>query len=55
MDNATKNPNFVNGKWIGLINEEESSPNPRGLNPLPGDDDKSNLDPEDIKVDVEDK
>lgn len=57
-DTATKNPNFINGKWVDFTNDGDdqiTSPNPKSISPLVGDDDKSGMDVEDIKFEIEDK
>lgn len=57
-DTATKNPNFVNGRWLTLTPDENESPsrnNNNNLNPLQGDVDKEEVDPEDVKVEVVEK
>lgn len=42
IDNASKNPNFVNGRWTTMIGEvDEPAASPRmKINPLQGDVDK---------------
>jgi hypothetical protein len=56
VENASKNPNWANGKWMHFIPNEGSSPTKgNNLNPMLGDEEKSGADPEDIKVELEEK